>query len=151
MGTRADLYVGEGDEAEWLGSVLYDGYPSGIDNRVYDASTEAEYRNAVSIFLTSRRADTILPLEGWPGSVKTSADVHYAYSFMDGQVWASHFGRRWFLVQPTCGCCEEFGDPDDCKNAVVRQRPHFPDMTQYKRPQSRGLEIAITNFPRQRS
>lgn len=150
MGTRADFWVSEGENAEWLGTVLYDGYPDGIDGRVYDASTEAEYRNAVSIFLTGRRGDTVLPLEGWPGSVKTSADVHYAYTFMDGQVWASHFGSPWFLVQ-LCGCCEGFGDPDDCKNAVVRQTPHFPDMTKHRRPQPRGLEIAITNFPRQRS
>jgi hypothetical protein len=29
MGTRADFYVGRGKDAEWLGSVAFDGYPSG--------------------------------------------------------------------------------------------------------------------------
>lgn len=31
MGTRADFYVGRGESAEWLGSIAWDGYPSGID------------------------------------------------------------------------------------------------------------------------
>jgi hypothetical protein len=148
-GTRADFYVGEGADAEWLGTVLYDGYPDGIDGRVYDASTEAEYRNAVSIFLTGRRGDTVLPIEGWPGLAKSSADVHYAYSFLDGKVWASNFGRRWFLVQPTCGCCEDFGDPDDCKTAVVRGRPDFPDMTGHRR--GYPSRSAVASIPKQRS
>ena len=26
MGSRADFYIGEGTEAEWLGSVAWDGY-----------------------------------------------------------------------------------------------------------------------------
>jgi hypothetical protein len=30
MGTRADFYVGRGPDAEWLGSVAMDGYPSGV-------------------------------------------------------------------------------------------------------------------------
>lgn len=143
-GTRADFYMGEGADAEWLGTVLYDGYPEGIDGRVFDASTEFEYRTAVSVFLTGRRSDTVLPMEGWPGSVKNSGDVHYAYAFLDGRVWASNFGRPWFLVQPVCcGYCEGFGDPDDCKTPVVRGKPSFPDMTQYRR---RSFA-----FPKQRS
>jgi hypothetical protein len=30
MGTRADFYIGRGTEAEWLGSVAWDGYPGGV-------------------------------------------------------------------------------------------------------------------------
>ena len=30
MGTRADLYIGRGTDAEWIGSVAWDGYPSGL-------------------------------------------------------------------------------------------------------------------------
>jgi hypothetical protein len=40
MGTRADFYVGRGGQAEWLGSIAWDGYPSGIDKWVFSVSTE---------------------------------------------------------------------------------------------------------------
>lgn len=30
MGTRADFYVGTGANAEWLGSIAYDGHPDTI-------------------------------------------------------------------------------------------------------------------------
>lgn len=31
MGTRADFYVGRGKDAEWIGSVAFDGYPDGFE------------------------------------------------------------------------------------------------------------------------
>ena len=30
MGTRADFYIGKGTDAEWLGSIAWNGYPDGI-------------------------------------------------------------------------------------------------------------------------
>lgn len=32
MSTRADFYVGRGAEAEWIGSISWDGYPDGVDD-----------------------------------------------------------------------------------------------------------------------
>lgn len=52
MGTRADFYVGRGTEAEWLGSIGWDGYE--IDDSIHAAKTEEEYRAAVTAFLDGR-------------------------------------------------------------------------------------------------
>jgi hypothetical protein len=57
MGTRADFYVGRGPEAEWLGSVAYDGDTgSNAEEPMLAAVEEAAYRQQRSgaIFLTRR-------------------------------------------------------------------------------------------------
>jgi hypothetical protein len=66
MGTRADFYIGRGKDAEWLGSVAWDGYPHGFDRPgLMDATTEADYRAAVAAELDSRE-DATKPTDGWP-------------------------------------------------------------------------------------
>jgi len=52
MGTRADFYVGIGPEAEWVGSIAYDGYPDGVI---------ADYKTDVSEFDYIRRFSFMLP------------------------------------------------------------------------------------------
>ena len=47
MGTRADFYIGRGAEAEWLGSIAWDGYPGGIDAGIKEATDDAVYRQAI--------------------------------------------------------------------------------------------------------
>ena len=59
MGTRADFYVGRSETAEWLGSIGYDGYPEGIDKAVLNATSEEEYRKAVTDFFASVDHSTI--------------------------------------------------------------------------------------------
>lgn len=135
MPTRADLYVGEGEDAEWLGSVPWDGYPEGIDQRVFEATTEAEYRNAVSLFLTTanNHDGATLPFQGWPWPYRDSRGTHYAYTWLDGRVWGSSFGDPWFLVQPLE---DDHGEPmEDGSGAdklVVRGNPDFPDMRNHQ-------------------
>jgi hypothetical protein len=39
MGTRSDFYVGKGKDAEWIGSIAWDGYRSGIELTAPDKET----------------------------------------------------------------------------------------------------------------
>lgn len=95
MGTRADFYVGRGERAEWIGSIAWDGYPSGIPSKVLCAASEDSYRDFVQAELVPRK-DWTAPSQGWPWPWDDSQTTDYAYAFADGKVWASCFGREWF-------------------------------------------------------
>lgn len=127
MGTRADFYVGRGPEAEWLGSISWDGYPAGVDDAVFFPSTETEYRAAVSTFLASRD-DRTLPTEPWPWPWDDSATTDYAYAYENGKVYASSFGHAWFEVKPNE---ENGGEPLDEDDESISQDKVavFPDMS----------------------
>lgn len=94
MGTRADFYVGRGEQAEWLGSIGWDGYPSHIPEDVLKAVTEDSYRTAVKAMLGSRN-DSTLPDMGWPWPWEDSRTTDYAYAWESDQVYVSRFGRGW--------------------------------------------------------
>jgi hypothetical protein len=116
MGTRADFYVGRGPNAEWLGSIAWDGYPqrwlkrgmrndAGVPLAISNAKTEVEYREAVKHFL-ARRDDKTLPAQGWPWPWETSSTTDYAYAFIQGRkgnpkgtVYTSCFGSAWYNAQ----------------------------------------------------
>lgn len=95
MGTRADFYSGRGKDAEWLGSIGWDGYPSGISDDIKNAKTDGEFRKAVERFI--RKEDGIHPREGWPWPWEDSNTTDYSYAF-DGSVWGSGFGHGWWPV-----------------------------------------------------
>lgn len=126
MGTRADFYVGRGPNAEWLGSIGYDGYPSGIADPVLHAVDEDSYRRAVEVFLSQERSAT-LPSQGWPWPWEDSRTTDFAYSFHGGKVWASGFGRPWVdpLVDVSDDEAEDCGDlpkMTDFPNMAARQK-----------------------------
>ncbi|ALS64908.1 hypothetical protein [Pandoraea apista] len=124
MGTRADFYVGRGVTAEWLGSVAWDGYPDGFDRPgLLDATTEAQYRAAVSEELASRE-DATLPEAGWPWPWDNSATTDYAYAFDGERVYSSCFGRAWHDLATAI---EDESDEDDASLRAV-----FPDMSARK-------------------
>jgi hypothetical protein len=85
MGTRADFYVGTGKEAEWLGSVAFDGYEwaEGLPNEIASAKTGEDFRDLVAAMLASRD-DATTPAQGWPWPWKTSRLTDYVYYF-DGE------------------------------------------------------------------
>ena len=89
MGTRADFYVGTGKDAEWLGSVAWDGYEwdEDKDSRIAKATTEEEYRAAVAEMLTGRE-DATMPDMGWPWPWNDSNTTDYAYAFHNGKAEA---------------------------------------------------------------
>lgn len=120
MGTRADFYVGKGTEAEWLGSIAWDGHPDAeAAVEVGSATTEAEFRQAVTDML-AQRDDATLPERGWPWPWNDSQTTDYAYSFDDGRVTYSCFGTAWK------GMDEEDNEIGGGKVAI------FPDMTERK-------------------
>lgn len=101
MGTRADFYVGVGPNAEWLGSVAYDGYrwgispeesmlrqPNAAERRLRDATTEETFRSAVATELMRRDGTT--PDMGWPWPWEDSKLTDYVYYFHEGKVHAHH-------------------------------------------------------------
>ena len=90
MGTRADFYVGLGVEAEWLGSIAWDGYK--IPNEVMQAQDESDYRSAVRLFIASRD-DGTTPDDGWPWPWDDSGTTDFAYMWTDEKVHIFDFGH----------------------------------------------------------
>lgn len=139
MGTRADFYVGRGLDAEWLGSIAWDGYPGGIDDQILHVEDEGAYRRLVKQFLQDRDSgDGTFPEMGWPWPWENSKTTDYAYAFdmvvnedgeqadpLVGKVWASSFGHAWF--DPTK---PEVGEDEPYVYVPPEERPTvFPDMT----------------------
>ena len=108
MGTRADFYVGRGADAEWLGSIAFDGWPGadgtgGMHSDEYPhgaavlrSESEADFRDNIRQFFAEKGDQVTVPGDGWPWPWETSATTDYAYAFVDGKVWASCFGHEWF-------------------------------------------------------
>jgi len=86
MGTRADFYVGKGLEAEWIGSIAWDGYRGGVDEAILFSKTEEEFRTNVKKFF-EERDDVTLPEMGWPWPWDDSSISDCSYWFFAGKVW----------------------------------------------------------------
>jgi hypothetical protein len=112
------MYIGRGENAEWLGSFAWDGYPSGMPKTLLSAKTDEKFRAVVKKMLRERD-DATSPDLGWPWPWKNSQTTDYAYAFDEGQVWVSCFGSHWY--KPEEEETVEIGN--DEKVAV------FPDMT----------------------
>lgn len=124
MGARADFYIGRGKDAEWLGSIAWDGYPSGVDRPgLLDASDESGFRGAVLEEIAGRE-DGTKPEDGWPWPWDTSDTTDYAYAFDDGRVHGSCFGGNWF---------DPNGPKDEDGDQIESDVPAaFPDMSSRK-------------------
>lgn len=125
MGTRADFYVGKGKDAEWLGSIAWDGYET--SEAIETAKSDADFRAAVSTFLASRD-DATLPDQGWPWPWNDSGTTDCSYWFFDGQCWEA-LGRPDRYV-PVSSLPEDESEHD----AVIGRCEliEFPDMAARK-------------------
>ncbi len=100
MGTRADFYVGKGNNAEWIGSKAWDGYEWGErlknkdNDEITSARTEQEYRGAVNSMLKAHN-DATTPDMGWPWPWDNSCTTDCAYCFVDGKLEAFSWGKPW--------------------------------------------------------
>jgi len=95
MGTRADFYYEKEDKSlEWLGSIGWDGYPSGINDAVKQATDLQQYIEAVKAQITEDRGT--FPEQGWPWPWEDSCTTDYSYVFKDGKTWGSNWGYRLF-------------------------------------------------------
>lgn len=99
IGTRADFWIGRGTDAEWLGSISWGGEPENLPT-VLKQTCCMGYKVAVQRLLPTRE-DATLPRQGWPWPYLTSAGTDYAYTWDDGQLLVSHFGKTW---QPANSC-----------------------------------------------
>lgn len=135
MGTRADFYVGRGAEAEWIGSVAYDGHPENFKH--LRKKTEAAFRKAVAKELGGRD-DATLPAEGWPWPWNDSGTSDYAYAFDAGDVFHTAYTKTGKDAWAPLGRAK-FDDDGHCTNGsgpVVH-----PDMSarkNVKMPGSKG-------------
>ncbi len=133
MGTRADYYIGKGKQAEWLGSTAWDSYPDGpgLGNshpNVLNAINERAFREEVGKML-AKREDATLPEHGWPWPWDDSRTTDYAYTFDEGKVWLSGFGRPWVPVAEYLSWGEEQRDEYSDKGKEI----DFPNMKQRQR------------------
>lgn len=127
MGTRADFYVGRNEEAEWLGSIAWDGYREGVPATILGATTEAEYRAAVETFFAGRE-DATRPEQGWPWPWESSWLTDCSYWFDEGKVWDKQDKRYVPCATPLEGLRDEDGDFKGEGFDPIR----FPDMTARK-------------------
>lgn len=126
MGTRADFYVGRGRNAEWLGSIAWDGYPDGLPVDIVrppdaDAQpvSESDFRQSVASFLAEREDATLPEQHGWPWPWENSLTTDYSYAWDNGVVYACCFGHRWYRANdPALN-----DDETEAKEAI------FPDMS----------------------
>ena len=123
MGTRADFYVGRGKNAEWLGSIGWDGYPDGIERTLLDSRSEAVFRKRLAAFFKGRD-DVTLPAQGWPWPWDDSGTTDYAYVFDRGRVYASGFGHKWHIAT--------WAPPEKWYERHSNHKVEFPDMSARK-------------------
>lgn len=110
IGTRADFYLGRGPDAEWLGSIAWDGYPEGMPEALLHCDTTERFRVVVDHFLSSRK-DATRPGQGWPWPWDDSRTTDYAYAFDGDNVWCSNFGHEWFDAR--------YEPPDDDDDEIL--------------------------------
>lgn len=126
MGTRADFYVGKGKDAEWIGSIAWDGMD--ISGYIRAAKTEANYRKAVEVFLQPRD-DATFPKDGWPWPWDTSGTTDCSYWFFDGRCWEAAGDPERYVPAH-----ENAPDDEAEHDAWIEQheRIEFPDMSARK-------------------
>jgi hypothetical protein len=138
MGTRADFYVGRGKDAEWIGSIAFDGYEDGIPETILYAADEAMFRSEVSKLL-DERDDATKPAQGWPWPWDTSDTTDCSYWFFDGKCWdvrgewtpAGTVYAPFDKDRPTYG---DDQDEDEFYTAWLTGKPkvEFPNMADKK-------------------
>src|SRR5690349_19637733 len=132
MGTRADFYVGRGKNAEWLGSVGFDGYPENDAYRpICIQITEKGYRQKVAEELAGRD-DATLPDQGWPWPWEDSGTTDVSYAFDGGKVYVTWFGHGWdsFAEYEARRKAEEEAEKKGkpLKERRERKKVEFPNM-----------------------
>ncbi len=121
MGSKADFYIGRGPEAEWLGSIGWDGLPAGLPSGLLATATEDAFRSEVAAMLLAR-PDGVPPEKGWPWTWDTSLGTSYSYAFDRERVWACCFGSSWWKAVL----------PEPEHTTLTRKAARFPDMSIYR-------------------
>ena len=113
MGTRADFYVGRGEDMRWIGSVAWDAFPWVIaEHGFLQAATEDEFVAGVT-GMAETRSDFTSPEMGWPWPWADSSTTDFAYAFDDGRVFVSRQTDEhsdWIEAAPFASGCLERED-----------------------------------------
>lgn len=145
MGTRADFYVGIGADAEWLGSVAWDGYPDGPWAEITLSNpspvpnspmSEGTFRANIERVL-SQSASATRPAQGWPWPWETSGTTDFAYWFnpKTGAVECSCFShlhdiKAWEAYNEECRrLAREYDDPEYPEEPSGEWPHEMPDMS----------------------
>jgi hypothetical protein len=106
MGTKADFYKGQGQEATWIGAVEQDGYPDAIPAEILIQVNEIMFEELVVEFLQKRRPRSFIASEGdqWPWIWPDSQMTDYTYMFFNNKVHMGHFGKIVDPVMIVQGC-----------------------------------------------
>lgn len=149
MGTRADFYVGRGEQIEWIGSKAWDGYPwdGGVASWLGQPTTEEAYRAIVaSTFAT---CDATLPHQGWPWPWSTSQTTDYTYTWDNG-VYVSD-GRFWLPLTDVLAVEKQVME-DDYNPWPLGTPAVFPDMSanaRYPQQVTLGRRSGLFAFTRE--
>lgn len=117
MAAKADFYMGRGGDAEWLGSIEWDGMPEGIPELIRTAVEGEVYRREVKRFLAAR-PDCHMPEQGWPWKWNSSRSTNYSYAFEKDRVYACCFGSSWWKAV----------DPEPDHTTLTSKAAYFPYM-----------------------
>lgn len=130
MGTRADFYVGKGKDAEWVGSIAWDG--SEVPDGILKAKTPRQYRARVRSFLLGRD-DATFPKGGWPWPWDNSGTTDCSYWHFGGKTWeASHYPHEYYIRRSERRPDEE-EKPDEYRAWLEKhERIEMPDMKHLK-------------------
>lgn len=135
MGTRADFYVGIGKDAEWIGSIAYDGYRveemtleqsyKDLDSMecwaIKSATSEAEFRRAVAKLIEMNN-DGTKPEQGWPWPWANSETTDYAYNFYENVCESFHWGKKYDSEGNKSGDDPEWPDMRSKQNITFGDR-----------------------------
>lgn len=146
MGTRSDYYVGRGENAEWLGSLCWDGFPDSHAKPLAEITDEATYRAKVAEILEAEKDQATLPAMGWPWPWDDSQTTDFAYAFDDGKAWFSSFGCAWRDHAAHLAMDDDAQEAD--MEAAEDKAATFPNMKDVKNVQMGGPRsgMMVVNF-----
>lgn len=154
MGTRADFYtLDKRNKFTWLGSIAYDGYPSGLELPIFKAKTIQSFKKEVNKFFNERMetctsckgsgadptgkysicmdcptGDVTFPNEGWPWPWETSETTDYAYIFdaKAGRVLISG-GGGWTYTLHEHNKYDKFYEAYEKRDDKNEEEPEFDE------------------------
>ncbi len=130
MGTRADFYIGRGVQAEWIGSIAWDGHPDtvmgkrkdrGEPNKFGRSDTEAKFRKRFLRYVADLE-DAAVPPAPWPWPWADSRMTDYVYAFDDGGVWVTDHDNAWTPIEVELGDRAAPGDDDGSVITITEEQ-----------------------------
>lgn len=127
ISAHADFYVGQGKQAEWLGSIANYGHPQYLPPCIKDTRYEDIYRLGVRRHLDIRPSGVQASTEPWPWPWANSSRTDFTYTFSEGILYVSYFGSRW-RVASEVDKHDDWNYSDIASGKYTYHIEQFPDM-----------------------